>query len=561
MQVSKHKTTPWRLLSLVLCIVLPTTFQAQPHFYANESFSTADTLRGMLRPERSCYDVNFYDLTVDVYPDKQYIEGEVDLHFTTLTAFTRLQVDLFENMELVAAQYENAALPFTRQNDAIFITFPPQAKGQKGILKLRYRGKPTVARTPPWDGGFVWGEDSAGKPWIGVACEGNGASLWWPNKDHLSDEPDSMAIRISVPADLVAVANGQLRKVESLGKRKKYHWAVTYPINNYNVTLNIADYANWKETYTAKDGEKLELDYYVLKTNETKAKAHFKQVHEVLACFEQYFGKYPFWEDGYALVETPYLGMEHQGAIAYGNQYMRGYLGTMIPSDMDWDYIIVHETGHEYFGNSISCNDHAEMWIHESFTTYMEALFIECKYSYEDAVRYLQSQRAYVENREPILGPMNVNWDRWSGSDHYYKGALMLHTLRSVIDNDELWFDLLKRLHEENRITNMTSAEVIAHFNQETELDLIPFFEQYLSYAKLPCLVYNIEESRKGITLSYMWETDLPSFNMPLKVGKPGNYTTIQPKVGEWQEVQLRNVSSKQFKVAKELFMVRSRPK
>ncbi len=557
----QHTTTSWRLLSLLLCLFIPAIYQAQPHFYATENFTTADTLRGMLRPGRSCYDVNFYDLSVDVYPSRKYIEGEVEIHFTTVTPFTRLQVDLFENMELLEAHYENAKLSFTRDNAAVFITFPLQAKGKKGILTLKYRGQPSEARTPPWDGGFVWGKDPEGKPWVGVACEGTGASLWWPNKDHLSDEPDSMAIRIGVPADLTAVANGQLRKVESLGKRKKYHWAVTYPINNYNVTLNIADYANWKETYTAKDGEELELDYYVLKANETKAKAHFKQVSEVLACFEQYFGKYPFWEDGYALVETPYLGMEHQGAIAYGNQYMRGYLGSMIPPDQDWDYIIVHETGHEYFGNSISCNDHAEMWIHESFTTYMEALFIEYKYSYEDAVRYLQSQRMYVENKEPILGPLNVNWDSWSGSDHYYKGALMLHTLRSVIDDDGLWFDLLKRLHEENKISNMTSETVIAHFNEETDIDLVPFFEQYLSYAKLPCLVYDIDQNRKGITLTYKWETDLTTFNMPLKVGRPGKYTTIWPKVGEWQEIQLNQVSKKQFKVAKELFLVRSRPK
>lgn len=557
----QHTTTNWRLLSLLLCLLIPVLYHAQPHFYATESFTKADTLRGMLRPERSCYDVNYYDLTVEVYPSEKYIEGEVEIHFTTLTPFTRLQLDLFENMELLEARYENAALSFTRDNAAIFITFPLQPKGKTGVLKLKYRGKPAEARTPPWDGGFVWAKDPEGKPWIGVACEGTGASLWWPNKDHLSDEPDSMAIRIGVPADLTAVANGQLRKVETLGKRKKYHWAVTYPINNYNVTLNIADYANWKETYTAKDGEELELDYYVLKANETKAKVHFKQVDEVLACFEQYFGKYPFWDDGYALVETPYLGMEHQGAIAYGNQYMRGYLGSMIPPDQDWDYIIVHETGHEYFGNSISCNDHAEMWIHESFTTYMEALFIECKYSYEDAVRYLQSQRMYVENKEPILGPLDVNWDSWSGSDHYYKGALMLHTLRSVIDDDELWFDLLKRLHEENKISNMTSAKVIAHFNEETKLDLVPFFEQYLSYAKLPCLVYDIDQNRRGITLTYKWETDLTTFNMPLKVGRPGNYTTIWPKVGEWQKIQLKQVSEKQFKVAKELFLVRSRPK
>ena len=552
-----------KLLFCCSCLLLLflSPVSSQSNFYAKAGFSRADTLRGMLRPERTCYDVHYYDLEVDVFPDKQSIKGKVEIHFNTLAAFAQLQIDLFDNMKLSAVVFEGKKLEFKRLDHAIFIEFPPQAPGKKGVFTAYFEGQPIAAENPPWDGGFVWRKSANNLPWIGVACEGIGASLWWPNKDHLSDEPDSMRIHVGVPKPLYAVANGELEGMEESGDRRKFHWRVSYPINNYNVSLNIADYAHWQETYQAQDGTTMPLDYYVLKENESKARKHFRQVPEVLECFEQFFGKYPFWDDGYALVETPYLGMEHQGAIAYGNRYMRGYLGSMIPRHMDWDYIIVHETGHEYFGNSISCNDHAEMWIHESFTTYMEALFIECKYGYEDAVSYLQSQRAYVENQEPILGPMNVNWDRWKGSDHYYKGALILHTLRSVFNDDELWFKTLKELHTKHKISHMTTAEVIEHFNREIKQDLRPFFQQYLSYPKLPCLIYDIEENRRGTTVYYKWEADVSNFNMPVQIGLPGKYKRVYPKVDEWQEIKLPKMRAEQFKVAKELYLVRSRPK
>lgn len=545
----------------ICCLFAHLQLRCQTNYFAHHTFTRADTLRGMLRPERSCYDVHYYELDVDVFPDTKRIEGVVQIHFNALTDFDRLQVDLFKNMELLSVNFQDQSLQFQRIDNAIFIDFPHQTQGSRGVFQLTYEGQPIAAQNPPWDGGFVWRQDSAGKPWIGVACEGIGASLWWPNKDHLSDEPDSMRIRVGVPKDLFAVANGELEETKVIGDRRKFTWLVTYPINNYNVSLNIADYTHWQETYTAEDGSQMPLDYYVLKPNEAKAKKHFQQVPEVLACFEKYFGKYPFWNDGYALVETPYLGMEHQGAIAYGNRYMRGYMGSMIPRHMDWDYIIVHETGHEYFGNSISCNDHAEMWIHESFTTYMEALFIECKYGFEDAVGYLQSQQLYVENQEPILGPMNVNWDQWRGSDHYYKGALILHTLRSVFGNDDLWFKTLKSLHTENKITHMTTASVIAHFDRATALDLKPFFQQYLNHPKTPCLLYEIKENQRGISVSYKWDTEVKDFNMPIKIGAPGRYVTVQPKTDEWQSVKLPKVTAQQFKVAKELFYVRARPK
>ncbi|MEL6926560.1 MAG: M1 family aminopeptidase, partial [Bacteroidota bacterium] len=331
--------------------------------------------------------------------------------------------------------------------------------------------------------------------------------------------------------------------------------SLNFPINNYNVTVNIANYAHFQESYTADDGEVLPLDYYVLRENLAKAKKHFKQVPKVLACFERYFGKYPFWNDGFALVETPYLGMEHQSAVAYGNKYMRGYLGGMIPRSMNWDYIIVHETGHEYWGNSISVSDLSEMWIHESFTTYMESLFVECAYSYKEAVHYLATQRIYIRNREPILGPMEVNWEDWKGSDHYFKGAWVLHTLRHAINDDELWFDLLKSFYDKNYISNVTSQDFIDYVNTCTKKDWTAFFEQYLWHPDIPTLEYKLKKKGGNTLLEYRWNADVAEFDMPVLVGQQGDYQQIQP-TASWQKVTLKNVSPDKFKVARELFLI-----
>ena len=538
------------------CILLFLSSFAQKEHYSNIRFTEADSLRGMLRPERTCYDVHFYDLSIKVDIKKKFIKGYVDIYFHTMEDFTRLQVDLYKNMEINKIEFKKSALKFDRKYDAVFINFPMQKKGSKGQFRIYYEGHPQEASNPPWDGGFVWATDTKNAPWVGVACEGDGASLWWPNKDHLSDEPDSMSIRVAVPKGLTCVANGNLRSTIAEGNYNRFDWFVSYPINNYNVTLNIANYAHFTDKYEALDGSSLLLDYYVLPKNLKKAKTHFAQVHKVLACFERYFGKYPFWEDGFALVETSYLGMEHQGAIAYGNKYQRGYLGGMIPQDMDWDYIIVHETGHEYFGNSISCNDLAEMWIHESFTTYMEALYVECAFSYEDAVRYLMSQRFFIYNADPILGPKDVNWEDWQGSDHYYKGAWVLHTLRHAINDDEKWFDLLKGFYQQYAISNITTTDFIDYVNTCTSKDYSAFFEQYLEYPKPPALHFKLKQKGKNLQLSYRWEADAKGFDMPLLVGKKGAYQMIYPS-SNWQETTIDNMPEKEFKIATELFYIR----
>lgn len=544
----------------ILLALTALTACAQDDFYKSYSFNLADTLRGMLRPERTCYDVTFYDLNIRVDPKSQSIAGYVDIAFRTVEDFSVLQIDLFENMKLSRIEFQGRELSFRREHAAVFVTFPPQSKGGSGAFRVYYEGAPQVARNAPWDGGFVWNKDRLGNHWIGVACEGDGASLWWPNKDHLSDEPDSMSIRITVPNGLMAVANGNLRQTVRDGDQTRYEWFVSYPINNYNVTLNIAKYAQFSDTYIAKDGEKLALDYYVLEYNLKKAKEHFKQVHSVLACYEHFFDKYPYWRDGFALVETPYLGMEHQSAIAYGNKYMRGYLGGMIPAGMDWDYIIVHETGHEYFGNSISCNDLSEMWIHESFTTYMEALYVEYMYSYKEAVQYLLSQRRNIRNREPILGPAHVNWENWEGSDHYYKGAWILHTLRSTLRDDAKWFDLLKGFYQKHAHSNIHSEAFFQYVNTATGRNYDAFFRQYLRYPGIPTFEYELEPKGNGLRIRYRWKADVSGFNMPVALGKKDAYEWLQP-TAEWQTTTLKNITEEEFRVATELLLINEKRK
>lgn len=535
---------------------------AQVPYYGNYQFTEKDSLRGMLRPERTAYDVHFYQLDLHPNLENRSLRGTAQIHFLAVDSFSAMQIDLFDNMKIDDIRLAGSPCRYVRKYDAVFVEVPRQSQGETNVLTIDYHGQPKVALRPPWDGGFVYQNDLNGNPWVAVACEGDGASLWWPNKDHLSDEPDSMLIQVTVPDHLFCVSNGNLlRQTPVEDQKTRFDWFVSYPINNYNVTLNIGDYVHFQDTYTASDGSTLPLDYYVLRQNEAKARKHFKQVPETLACFEQFFGKYPFWEDGYALVETPYLGMEHQGAIAYGNRYMRGYLGGMIPKDMDWDYIIVHETGHEYFGNSVSCVDHAEMWIHESFTTYMEALFVECKYGYSDAIRYMVSQRPFIQNLEPIVAPLNVNFKTWKSSDHYFKGSWVLHTLRHAIQNDEQWFAILKGFYQEFAYSPTITEDFINYVNQETGQNYTAFFEQYLYHPHLPTLDYQLEQSGPDLKVSYRWLADVVDFDMPMLIGKRENYQLIYPTTREYKTIYLENTKEGDFRVATELFLVNTRRK
>ena len=356
----------FRLSLLFLMIVLGSNCWAQPNYFKERfRFTPSDTIRGALRQERSCFDVTFYDLDIEVDIEDKTISGTNTVHYMIKRGFNILQFDLFSNMVIDSILHQGAKIKYFRKKDAVMVDFGDvqEKEGQRDTLKFFYHGKPNAAKNPPWDGGFVWSQDKNKNPWVGVSCEGIGASLWWPNKDHLTDEPDSMRISVTIDKpELSVICNGQPRGMQILPNNKRRHeWFISYPINNYNVTLNIGRYIHFSDTYTSKnDSSTYPLDYYVLAYNEKKAKKHFQQVHGILRALEKRFGSYPFRNDGYALVETPYVGMEHQGAIAYGNKYMRGYLGTL-PVGFEFDYIILHETGHEWFGNSLTCGDIAEM--------------------------------------------------------------------------------------------------------------------------------------------------------------------------------------------------------
>lgn len=512
-------------------------------------YTRQDSLRGTLSSLRSCYDVHYYDLSLEVLPEKRFVSGKNVIHYLVKEDFQKLQIDLFANMKLLKIVWEGKILDFKREGNAVFVHFPQiQKKGTLASMEVWYEGQPIAAKNPPWDGGFSW-RKSGGKDWIGVSCEGIGASLWWPNKDHLSEEPDSMRIRCAVPEGLWCVSNGLFQ-----GKRLKenglveFDWKVQYPINNYNVTLNIADYTHFSDVYTAADGERLALDYYVLPQNLEKAKKQFEQVKPMLACYERLFGKYPFWKDGFKLVETPYLGMEHQSAIAYGNGYRNGYMGADLSRSgvgLEFDYIIIHESGHEYWGNNLSCSDHAEMWMHESWCTYTEVLYVECMFGKAKADAYVNGYRSLIENRKPLLAPLGVNAE--APSDIYFKGALMLHTLRHVVNDDRLWFKMIYDLQQHFRHQTLSSRQMLDFMNEALQHDYTYFFRQYLQRASIPTL----EIEQKNGQVKYRWSGTVKDFRMPVKVLLNGQEQIIRPSTA-WQQIK----KVKSFQVREELYYI-----
>jgi aminopeptidase N len=492
-----------------------------PWVFAQEpSFTRADSLRGYLNPLRMAYDVHYYDLNIEVVPEDQFIRGSNKIYFSILIPTEKIQLDLFQNMQIDSVIFNGKNLKFEREGNAFFVEFPEVLAAQH-MVEIFYHGNPIVAERPPWDGGFVWEKNTDGSDWIGVAVQGIGASLWWPNKDHLSDEPDSMRIVCKVPEDLICVSNGQFRGITTNEGKASFEWFVSYPINNYNVTLNIARYGHFNDYYITNNGDTLELDYYVLKQNLPEARTHFKQVHGMLKCFEDLFGPYPFINDGYKLVETPYWGMEHQSAIAYGNNYRNNEFG--------FDFIIVHESGHEYWGNSISVHDHGQMWVHEAFTTYIEALYVEEMSGYDSALLYLQKQKKLIRNKMAIQQPTGVNFNHWDDADMYYKGTWMLHTIRNIIDDDDLWFNILYELHQTFKLSIVTAEDIISFIDNKVTEDLRPIFDQYLNYKSPPILEYQLITKRKGIRLRYKWTAETHEFKMPLKLRIKEESAWIRP--------------------------------
>jgi aminopeptidase N len=520
-----------------------------------QKFTLADTLRGALSADRICFDVTYYHLSIKVDVETRSLSGVNHVHFKNVTDLNRIQLDLFDNMVIDSIVHEGKKLEFFRKFNAVFVEFSESLKkGGNEVVSVHYHGEPIAAKNAPWDGGFVWKTDPDGKPWVGVACEGTGASLWWPNKDHLSDEPDSMLISCSVPIGLMCVANGDPESTVGQGEYNQWNWKVSYPINNYNVTLNIADYIQFSDLYRNSQGSDLRLDYYVLKQNEAKAREQFQQVHGMMDCFEAAFGPYPFYNDGYALVETPYLGMEHQGAIAYGNKFLPGYLGRF-PQKMDFDYIIIHETGHEWWGNSVSMKDAADMWIHESFCTYSEAVFAECKYGYQSMIDYLVYQRGFINNRGPIYGVYGVNQEGNSG-DMYYKGSWMIHTFRTVLNNDSLFRHILKGIAQEFAYRTVDGDEVIGYINKTTGADHSAFFKQYLKYSDVPVLEYRTVKA--GIEMR--WNAEAEGFSMPIVFSTPKDEKKrVVLNNTDWISIPMSASEAKQIRFHDELLLITSK--
>ena len=502
-----------------------------------QSFTRADSLRGQLTAFRTCYDLNYYHLDVKINIEDKSISGSNEFRFTATQNFKVLQFDLFANLEVSKVVYQDKELAYKKEFNAVFVTFPSEIrKGAQQSFTVFYSGKPVVAKNPPWDGGLIFKKDKSGNPWVSVACQGFGASSWWPTKDHQSDEVDSMLISISVPMGLDEISNGRLRSVvdQSDGYRQ-YNWFVSNPINNYNVTFYIGKYAHWKDTFAGEKG-KLSIDYWSLAEDSTKARPHWDaDVKRMLKSFEHWFGPYPFYEDGYKLVQAPHLGMEHQSAVAYGNNFKQGYLGRDYSrSAANWglkfDYLTIHESGHEWFGNNITAKDIADMWIHEAFTSYSEVLFLTTYYGKQAGADYVISSRKIIGNDSPIIGSYSVNTE--GSGDMYYKGANIIHTIRALMNNDEKFRLMLRGMNKKFYHQTVTTQEIEQYIRKATGLKLSGFFDQYLRKTAIPVLEYRIDAPGK---LSYRWKTDVAKFDMPVKVTlKPGTYAFIYP-TNEWK--------------------------
>lgn len=545
--------------------------QAQLDFAEEKKFIKADSLRGTLSGFRSCYDVLLYDLDIQVDIENKFISGSNTIKFLATIDFQTLQVDLFENMKIEKVEFNNQNLKYTREFNAVFISFPEVIKnGSVRFLKIYYSGNPQIAKNAPWDGGFTWNKDKEGNPFVGVSCQGTGASLWWPCKDHQSDEPDEMVIRVAVPTNLTEVSNGRLKnKTDLQNGYTKYEWVVSYPINNYDVTINIANYKHFSDRYfNANYKDTLTLDYFVLPGNFEKAKKQFAQVKPMMNCFYNYFGEYPFVRDGYKLVEAPYLGMEHQSCVAYGNKYKNGYLGyDRSGTGYGFDFIIIHESAHEWWGNSITTNDIADMWIHEGFGTYSEALYIEWLYGYDAYLEYINSEIKGVENDKPIVGSFGVNSE--GSGDMYSKGALILHTIRSVISNDKKFFEIMKGIQENFKYQTVNSKDIENYISGKSGIDFSEIFDLYLRTSNIPKLSIKIEKyfSDLKITFRYTlggvssfkegeYREKQPAFSMPVKVTFEKDRYDFIFSTTHWQTLTLRDMKPEDFKIASNLFYI-----
>ena len=509
-----YTLTVWALVAMV-----PPDVFAQTNNYTN-GFSRQDSLRGSIGPGRKKWNVLRYDITVRPNLNDQTISGKNKIRFFD-SGVTVMQLDMQAPMIVDSVVYKGRSLPLERDGNVYWVTVrDPRAKYKikpgPADITAYFHGQPRIAKRAPWDGGWIWTTDSLGRPWITVACQGLGASAWYPCKDHQSDEPDNGAsLAITVPDTLTAVGNGRLAStIKNTDGTNTWTWEVQNPINSYNIIPYIGKYVHFGEKMKGEKGE-LDLDYWVLDYNIDKARKQFAVVPSMIQCFESWMGPYPFYEDSYKLVDAPHLGMEHQSAVAYGNKYQMGYLGRDLSRTgwgLKFDFIIVHESGHEWFGNNITSKDVADMWVHEGFTSYSEALFTECKWGKKAGSDYVLGIRKNIANDIPIVGPYGVNTE--GSGDMYYKGSNMLHTIRQVIDNDSLFKSILRGLGKDFYHQTVTGEQVEQYFTQKSGKELGPIFDQYLRTTQVPELQYK----KRGRQLQYKWNNVVKGFNMPVRL-------------------------------------------
>ena len=510
-------------------------------------FTKQDTLRGSITPERAWWDLTYYHLDIAVDLDNKFINGSNTIEYKVLEPNKKLQVDLQSPLRITKVEQNGKELTFSSEGSAHFINLiDKQRKGKINSVKVYYEGNPKEAVRAPWDGGLSWKRDSNGKHFAATSCQGIGASIWWPNKDHMYDEVDSMLISVNVPKGLMNISNGRLTKIEEFEDTNTYHWYVSNPINNYGVNINIGDYVEFSEVYEGEKG-KLDMIYYVLRDNIERAKTQFKDAVKMMDAFEYWFGPYPFYEDSFKIVEVPYLGMEHQSSITYGNKYMKGYLGRDLSRTgwgLKFDYIIIHEAGHEWFANNITYKDIADMWIHESFTTYSENLFLDYHYGKEASSEYVIGTRAGISNSAPMIGPYGVNQ---RGSDIYSKGANVLHTIRQIANSDEKWRMILRGLNKDFYHQTVETKQIENYISDKMGYDLSTFFEQYLRTTNIPVFEYKLNDG----LLEYKWTNVVDDFKMPIEVFVGDEKIRLNPT----QEFKSINIKSEKIRLDKNYYV------
>ncbi|HYD51607.1 MAG TPA: M1 family metallopeptidase [Gemmatimonadaceae bacterium] len=519
-----------------LVLALAAAAVAAPLSAQQQTFTRADSLRGSYTsPTRAWWDVTFYDLHVAVSPGDSSLRGWNGITYRVLGPARELQLDLMEPLVVDSVVQDGRRLAVRREGAAHFVTLAsPQPVGAHRTITAYYHGRPQVATNPPWDGGITWARDSAGRPWIVTTDQGMGASVWWPNKDTQADEPDSQRVALRVPDPLIAVANGRRRATTKHDDgTTTYEWFVSSPINNYAIAINAAHYVGWTETYQGERGP-LTLDFWALDRHVDDAKRQWTQVRPMLQCFERWFGPYPWYEDGFKLVEVPYLGMEHQSAVTYGNRFRNGYLGRDLSGTglgLAWDFIIIHEAAHEWFANAITAKDQADMWVHESFANYAEGIYTECQQGKEAGARYMVGLRRGIRNDRPIIPPYGVNAE--GSGDMYNKGGNMLHTIRQLVNDDAKWRGVLRGLGATFGRQTVTGQQIQDHIARESGLDLRRVFAQYLTTTMIP----TFEWQAAGDSIRYRWTTVVPGFDMPVRAQLDGaTWTTLRP-TEQWQSM------------------------